>query len=103
LTSKMTNDRENEIIQKSIDILRKYLHPSKIIFFGSRAKGAASHGSDFDFAVDIQKPDQHTQRTIAAQLEKIAGLYKVDVIFLKSVDADFKKIVLKTGKIVYEG
>lgn len=95
------NSRQNEIIQAVIDIFKKSLKPSKIILFGSRAKKNNRKHSDFDFALDCDRPTLSIERKINEKIEKISGLYKVDIIYLGSVDKEFKKIVLKTGKIIY--
>lgn len=101
----MTEDiiqRENEILNKVVEILKKYISPNKIILFGSRAKQRFCRHSDFDIAVDKEKLDIRTERTINEEIEKISGLYKVDIVFLNSVDNSFKNIILKTGEIIYE-
>lgn len=96
------SERETEIVQKVIETLTKYLNPEKIFLFGSRVKGKSYNNSDFDFAVDGEKPEQNTQRKITEDIEAFAGLYKVDVVYLKSVDEEFKAIILETGKMIYE-
>ncbi|OGX11179.1 MAG: hypothetical protein A2351_02920 [Omnitrophica bacterium RIFOXYB12_FULL_50_7] len=99
---KFVTERENEILQGVIKILKKDLAPRRIILFGSRAKGKFQKGSDFDFAVDLKKPDFNIERKIKEKIEAISGLYGVDVVYLKSVDEGFRKIVQKTGKVIYE-
>jgi hypothetical protein len=37
-----------------------------------------------------------------AGVEDIAGLYSVDLVNLNFVDSDFKKIIIETGKLIYE-
>ncbi len=95
-------NRENEIIQAVTEILKRFLNPSRIILFGSRAKENNREHSDFDFALDCAKPSLSVERKINEEIEKISGLYKVDLIYLGSVDKEFKEIVLKTGKVIYE-
>ena len=85
-----------------MDVLKKSLKPSKIIIFGSRAKGDNKKHSDFDFAVDCSRPSIQVEREIDEQIEKFSGLYGVDIVYLGSVDKDFRKIVLKTGRLIYE-
>ena len=34
--------------------------------------------------------------------EEITGLHKGDIIFLESVDKEFRDIILRKGKILYE-
>ena len=96
------NSREKEIFDKSLDLLVRELEPKRIYLFGSRGKGKAKPGSDFDFALDCPPPDRAKVRMIKGMLDAIAGLHSVDIVFLSEVDADFKTILLDTGKIVYE-
>jgi len=94
--------REKEILNSVVEILKKYLHPKKIILFGSRAKGNNKPHSDFDFAVDKKKPDILTYWKIIDEIDTVAGLYGVDVVYLPTVDKGFRSIVLNSGKIIYE-
>ena len=95
-------DREAEIIKKTVEILKNHCNPSKIILFGSRAQGKNHCHADFDFAVDVKKPSISIQREIGDALDKISGLYKVDIVYLLSIDKEFKNIILQTGKVLYE-
>ncbi len=94
--------RENEVLQKAVDILKENLNPGKIILFGSRAKGKPKKNADFDLAVDTKKPEIRTRRVISENIENETGLYSFDIVYLNSVDKKFKDLVLKTGKILYE-
>ena len=96
------SSREVQIISDVVKILIKHLHPARVILFGSRAKGTAREGSDFDLAVDLPRPDLTSERKVSEEIEGIAGLYKVDIIYLKEVDEDFKRLIDKTGVGVYE-
>jgi len=73
--AKMT-PRENQVLQTALAILKKEINPSRVILFGSRADGRPAPGFDFDLAVDI--------------------------VYLPNVERDFRDLVLKTGKVVYE-
>ena len=95
-------DREAEIIKNTVEIIKNYCHPSKIILFGSRAQEKNHCHADFDFAVDIKKPSISMQREIRNAIDKISGLYKVDIVYLLSIDKEFKNIILQTGKVLYE-
>ncbi|MEO6695927.1 MAG: nucleotidyltransferase domain-containing protein [Ignavibacteria bacterium] len=94
--------REIEVLEKAIDILKENLNPDKIILFGSRANGKHGKNADFDLAVDIVKPDNRTRRLITEKIDEETGLYSFDIVYLSSVDKNFKDLVLKTGKILYE-
>jgi len=82
--------------------LRKDIKPKRVILFGSRAAGKYNPGSDFDIALDGKKIDVRRMRELKEKLEEVSGLHKVDIIFLGSVDREFKNIILKRGKILYE-
>lgn len=94
--------RETEILNNILEVLKTYLSPAKIILFGSRAEGKFYKHSDFDIAVEVnEKIDARKRRKIRNEIEKISGLYKVDIVYLSSVEEDFKNIILETGKIIY--
>jgi len=94
--------REQEILDKMIDVFKKYIDPKTIYLFGSRSKGTHRKGSDFDLAVSGLKPEQEIQRNIQEAMEKFTGLYKADIVYLESVEGDFRDLILQQGKIIYE-
>ena len=81
----MLQKREEEIIKSATEVLRKMLQPSRIIHFGSRAKGDHGDHADFDFAVEAQKPDISKQREVSEEFDKISGLYlpAIESVLLK--------------------
>ncbi|WP_457640375.1 type VII toxin-antitoxin system MntA family adenylyltransferase antitoxin [Persephonella sp.] len=87
-------------IQKIVEVIKKY-NPEKIVLFGSRARGDNKRTSDIDIAVDIDLPFRE-QRKLKEEVDKISGLYSVDLIFLPNVNEKFKKKILKEGKTLYE-
>lgn len=95
-------DRHTEITYGVIDILKEFLSPLRIIAFGSRAKGNNQKNSDFDFAVDCPRPSLSMMRKIQKNIAKISGLYKVDIVYINSVDEEFKEIILNSGELLYE-
>ena len=96
-------ERENEVLRQTVERLKKYLAPSQIILFGSRAKKNSNNNhADFDFAVDSKKPEISMQRELKEAIDEVRGLYKVDIVYMPSVDEEFKKIIMKTGRVVYE-
>jgi predicted nucleotidyltransferase len=94
--------REEEILDKITSLLKKDLEPERIFLFGSRASRKHNPNSDFDIAVDGRRIDVRKMRELREKLEEISGLYKVDIVFLESVDKEFKDIILKRGEILYE-
>lgn len=95
-------NRHEEIIKSVVNVLAETLKSPKIIMFGSRAKGDNGRHSDFDFAVSGKRPPIDVERQIKEKIEKASGLYGIDIVYLDSVDKDFKEIILRTGKVVYD-
>ena len=96
------NAREKQVLRAAVAAIRKRLRPRKIVLFGSRAEGRATRGSDFDLAVDRQRPPLRLERELLEQIDEKTGLYKVDLVYLASVDKPFKDLILSTGKVIYE-
>jgi len=96
------SEREQEILNKTVEVLKENLDPQIVYLFGSRAKGTYRKGSDFDFAVTGSKPVFEIQKNIDEALEAIAGLYQIDMVYLDDVEEDFKNLILNQGKIIYE-
>ncbi len=94
--------REESIIDNIVSLLRKDIELDRILLFGSRAEGRHGPGSDFDIALDRKKISVRKMRELREKLEEVSGLHKVDIIFLESVDKEFKDIILRKGKILYE-
>jgi predicted nucleotidyltransferase len=94
-------DREKEIIESAIKVFINNLDPAEIYLFGSRASGTEAKHSDFDFALNCTKPEPDIRRKIEDEIDKIAGLYKVDIIYLPEVEKDFKEMILKNGRLIY--
>ena len=94
--------REESIIDDVVSLIRKDIRPNRILLFGSRAEGKHNPGSDFDIALDGKKISVRKMRELREKLDEVSGLHKVDIVFLESVDKEFKDIILKRGKILYE-
>jgi predicted nucleotidyltransferase len=94
---------KNTRLIKIIETLVNEINPRKLVLFGSRGKGNTSFNSDYDIAVDSEIISISEKRKLKEKIDEIIGLYNIDIIFLKEVDPDFKNIILKTGRIIYEG
>ena len=83
-----------------VNELKKY-NPKKIILFGSRTRGDYKKNSDIDIAVDLDL-NFRNKREVKEKIDKISGLYSVDLIFLNEIEESFKDKILREGKVVYE-
>ena len=93
--------RETEVLETALSILKMELDPPRILLFGSRAEGRHHPGSDFDLAVDAPKPSGRAYQIHEAVNDSV-GLYTVDIVYLPNVEPDFRNLILKTGKVIYE-
>ena len=89
-------------IKSIVKILIENLHPYKLILFGSRGKGKASFNSDYDIAVESKQISLSEKRELREKIDEVIGLHKIDLVFLKEVDGDFRSLIKKTGKVIYE-
>jgi len=92
-----------EKLNKIVKIINEELNPQKIILFGSRAKNDFKNGSDIDLCIlGADNTDNRKIRKLKEKIDDISGLYSVDLIFYEKIDEEFKKIILETGKVIYE-
>ena len=94
--------RAEKRLQKILDFLVKRLNPEEIILIGSRAKGKVRKGSDFDLVVVGKLPSFREERKLLEELDQVAGIYSVDLLFWERLSPEFKKIVTETGVTLYE-
>ncbi len=92
----------NKELKKISELIIEDVDPRRIILFGSRAKDKFTDSSDYDLAIDSKNISFRIKRRLKDRIEEIIGLRSIDLVFLKDVDVDFKKIILETGKIIYE-
>lgn len=95
--------KPEEKIRVLIDYLVKEISPQKIILFGSRAKKINKPYSDIDLAIEGGKKLSFREiRKLKEEIDKIAGIYSVDLVFLEDCEENFKNLIYSTGKIIYE-
>jgi predicted nucleotidyltransferase len=92
---------ERQMIDKIVKIIRDYLHPKKIILFGSRADNSDREYSDFDIAVEIEEMDIRKERLLKEALDNELGIYSVDLLDLNKADEEFKNLILEKGSVIY--
>jgi predicted nucleotidyltransferase len=92
---------QEERISKIIDILVRFLEPKRIYLFGSRASGTNENYSDFDIAIEGNKKSFRTLRVAREKIDYAMGIYSCDLVELEKINADFRKLVEKEGKLLY--
>lgn len=69
-----------EVIEDIRSVFKKHTNITKVLIFGSRAKGTFSEGSDIDLAAIGDDISFDQLLDINVQIEDLGLLYKVDVI-----------------------
>jgi len=92
---------EQKIAGDIVNIVTAIVHPKRIILFGSRAKGKGQRYSDFDIAIEGAEMDIRQERLLKDVFDEKLGIFTVDLINLDKADADFKKLILEQGKVIY--
>lgn len=93
---------EQEIKDNIVNIITSFVHPRRIILFGSRAKGKGQKYSDFDIAVEGAEMDIRKERLLKEALDDKMGIFTVDLINLDIADSSFREAILENGRVIYE-
>ena len=95
---------DGEIIERIIKTINKHLPHARIILFGSRASGRHTPRSDFDIAIDVGAPiPLSTMFRIREELDMLPTLKMFDLVDLNSVDERFRRHIMRSGKVLYDG
>ncbi|WP_022853917.1 nucleotidyltransferase domain-containing protein [Thermodesulfatator atlanticus] len=94
--------RADKRLKEICDFLVRRLDPEKIFLIGSRAKGQARKGSDFDLVLVCPPLSFREERKLLEKLDEVAGIYSVDLLFWNKLSPEFKKVVTEMGEIIYE-
>ena len=86
------------VLKKIIAIAHQY-GAGKAVLFGSRARGDSMQKSDYDIAFILPGMTDDTKNKILNELEDIDTLYKIDAVFLESLDGadELTKNIRKDG------
>lgn len=91
--------------KNKIDELCKKNRVRELSLFGSRVRGDADEGSDFDFLVDFFSDSGMTLFEFSGmqlELEDIVG-YRVDLVSKRGLKPRIKDRILAEARVVYEG
>ncbi|MCS7263702.1 MAG: DUF86 domain-containing protein [Armatimonadetes bacterium] len=93
--------------QKLAHIIGQFPSVIAAYLFGSAARGEVDHFSDVDVAVLLEDDLAKEQRwrlvgDLQDNLMSVVGQDKVDVVDLETVPLWFQKVIIATGKVIYE-
>lgn len=92
----------DEVLTRIKEIAGRY-PVGKVVLFGSRARGDHSPRSDYDFAVFAPALNAADQARFGMEVEEIATLKKIDLVFVDGALEDELLISIeREGVVVYE-
>ncbi|ADQ07635.1 DNA polymerase beta domain protein region [Caldicellulosiruptor hydrothermalis 108] len=94
---------EEEILNKIIEIFKKYKQVRKACIFGSRARGDYRRGSDVDICIWLEEESENPIYKIQDELEEVNTILLFDVVAFNSITKEsLKESIIKEGVIIYE-
>jgi predicted nucleotidyltransferase len=92
----------DDVLGQIIKLAAKY-QITKLVLFGSRARGDHSPVSDYDLAVFGPELSKCAKAEFSLDIEDVATLKKIDIVFADdNATDDLMQNIEKEGKIVYE-
>ena len=91
------------VLKKIVAVANQY-GAGKAVLFGSRARNDNTPKSDYDIAFVLPDMADDTKNKILNELEDIDTLYKIDAVFLESLDSDdeLTKNIRKDGIVLMD-
>ena len=97
----MNVNLNDKLITQIRDLARK--HPiSRVVLFGSRARGDHHAASDIDLAV-FPLPDFNSRGMVNSEIDELTTLLKIDLVFVEEqTDAVLLDRIKREGVVLYE-
>ena len=95
---KLSEDFFSPLINKAKEII----HPSKVILYGSFARGDPHSKSDIDIAFKFNNDPLKWFKFIDWADEHFNTLRRLDLVNFSESDVSFQQMIEKEGKIIYE-
>lgn len=93
---------EENALQRILSVFEEHKKISKVVLFGSRAKGNFATGSDIDISLVGQDLNFDDVLTISIQLEELNFPYKFDIILYKNIkEKALIEHIDRVGKVLY--
>lgn len=93
----------DSVIKELQDVFRRHKNISKVLIFGSRAKGNYREGSDIDL-VAIGNDLEYSQIIkILTEIDDLELLYSVDLLdYSKTIDTPIGDRINRVGQVFYQ-
>lgn len=94
---KCGSDEELAVLQWSVRKAKHIAGATRVLLFGSRARGDADDRSDFDIAIETDSPEKLPELNALFQ-EHPLTLVSFDVVDLRSAQPHFQSRILSEAK-----
>ena len=103
MCEKTTVGIQESDIKGIVSVLQHYYKITKVILFGSRAKGTYTNGSDIDLALDGSELTLHDVLDISMELEELNLPYKFDLIIRERIKEEaLLDHISRVGIVLFE-
>ena len=93
----------DETISRINEVFSRYPEISRVLLYGSRAKGDYKEGSDIDLSLIGKEIDLPTLQRIATELDDLMLPYRIDIDIYEKIRNDaLKEHIDRVGKVFYE-
>lgn len=93
----------DDVIEQINGVFKKYSVISKVILYGSRAKGNYRTGSDIDLTIVSDKSDYKLLTELMVELDDLLLPYMIDLSFYNEIDnQNLKEHIDRVGILFYE-
>lgn len=98
------------VLERVTTTIVAILHPSRIIFFGSRARGDSTESSDYDFLIELDTPLKRPYREIEVRRLFRQRNWAMDVFVYTPVEVRANRddvgtavhLAEKEGRVLFE-
>lgn len=93
----------DEVIERIRGVFARYPQVTRVVLYGSRAKGNFRAGSDIDLTIEGSGVTLSMMLKIENELEDLLLPYKIDLSLLNQIeDPDLKDHIARVGMVFYD-
>lgn len=93
----------DSVISELQDVFRRHANISKVLIFGSRAKGNYREGSDIDLVAIGNDLDYSQLIKILTEIDNLDLLYSVDLLdYNKTINTPIGEHIDSVGQVFYQ-
>jgi len=93
----------DSVISELQDVFRRHANISKVLIFGSRAKGNYREGSDIDLVAIGNDLDYSQLIKILTEIDNLELIYSVDLLdYNKTINTPIGEHIDRVGQVFYQ-